>query len=92
MSVHLRSVRDPLLRTRDDPVLAIFRLRRGRLQAKDVATRVRLRHRQTDELLPAQDFRDDLRFELRRPKVEHRGQADNAPRLKTVSIPTSTAT
>ncbi len=46
-------------------MLAIFRLRRRRLETEDVAPRVRLRHRQTDELLRAQDLRDDLRLELR---------------------------
>ena len=89
---NLRSIRDPLLCTRDDPVLSILRLRRGRLEAKDVGARIRLRHRQANEFLRAQDLRHDTRLQLGRAEVEHGREADDAPRHEAVTIAAGAAT
>ena len=61
-------------------MLSILGFRRSRLQAEDVATSVRLRDGETDELLRAQHFRHDPRLELGRAEVEHRWQADDTAR------------
>ena len=73
-------------------MFAVFGLRRSSLETEHIGTRVSLRHRQTDELLRAQNLRHNARLEFWRTEVEHGGQADNAPGLKTVTVATRPTT
>ena len=67
--IRKRPVRDPLLRPVDDPLFAVLRLHRRRLQAKDIRTGLRFGDGKADELLGLEDFRDDFGFELVGAKV-----------------------
>ena len=73
-------------------MLAVLSFRRSRLETEYVGACVRLGHRQAYELLCAENLRYDAGLQLGRAKVEDRGQPNNASSLKTVAVPTRTAT
>ena len=87
--IRKRPVRDPLLRPVDDPFLAVLRLHRRCLQAKDVGASLRLGDGEADELLGLQNFGDDLGFELVGAEVENGWEANDLAAEEAVAVAAS---
>ena len=68
----------------------VLRLRRCRLEPKDVAACVRLGHGQTDELLPAENLAGNALAQFGVAEVEDGRETDDGAGVETVSIPAST--
>ena len=82
-----RTVRDPLLDTVHDVVLAVGSLRRRALNRRHVASRERITDRQTDALLAHDALTANLLAHFWSRKHEHRRHADDEPGADTVAVP-----
>lgn len=69
--------------TIDDPMFSILRLLSSRLQAHNIASGLRLRDGEADELLSREDVRDHASLELFATKVENRWETDDFASEKT---------